>query len=420
LGAAFWRLWWATGISSSGDGLVNVAVPLLTLTLTRSPLVIAGVTAANRAAAAAATLPAGVLADRVDRRRLMVGCNLVAGVALAGLVVAMTAGALHLVEVYVISAVLAVCDTAYVLAAQASVPVIVPDEQLAKANGRLQAVGGAGEQFLGPGSGGFLFAVASRLPFIGDSISFFISAVLVRRSLPRGPAMRAARPAVAGSSEPRGSDAGWAADFRQGLRWFKAERRVQVLAATVASLTFTQNMVFAILVVYGTRSLHLGSTGYGLFVALPSLLGVAGAFAAGAIVQRFGAGRVIVGGVGAAIVSYVGLGLTHVAVLAVFVFGLQELGTAVANVGSITTRQRLIPRHLYGRVAGAYRLMIAAAVPVGALLGGFIAELTNASRTMLVAGGLELVMLAFLAPVLLRTLASNPLPAGDHVPAGDG
>ena len=324
LGKAFWGLWWATGISSSGDGLVNVAVPLLTLTLTRSPLVIAGVTAANRAAAAAATLPAGVLADRVDRRRLMVGCNLVAGVALAGLVVAMTAGVLHLVLVYLISALLAACDVAYVLAAQASVPVVVPDEQLAKANGRLQAVGGAGEQFLGPGSGGFLFAVASRLPFFGDSLSFFISAVLVRRSLPPSPAKRRATPQAAGSGQLGSDGASWAADFRQGLRWFKAERRVRVLAATVASLTFTQNMVFAILVVYGTRTLHLGSTGYGLFVAFPSLLGVAGAFAAGAIVQRFGAGRVIVAGVGAAIVSYVGLGLTHIAVLAVFVFGLQE------------------------------------------------------------------------------------------------
>ncbi len=92
LGAPFWRLWCATGISGSGDGLLTVAIPLLTVALTRNPLIIAGATAANRAAAAIAALPAGLIADRVDRRRLMVGCNLVAGAALLTLVVAMSLG----------------------------------------------------------------------------------------------------------------------------------------------------------------------------------------------------------------------------------------------------------------------------------------------------------------------------------------
>ena len=96
LGKAYWRLWWATGISASGDGLVAVALPLLTVTLTRSPLVIAGVTAANRAGAAIAALPAGMLADRMNRHRMMVLCNLISGVALLGLVAFMTLGSADL------------------------------------------------------------------------------------------------------------------------------------------------------------------------------------------------------------------------------------------------------------------------------------------------------------------------------------
>jgi MFS-type transporter involved in bile tolerance (Atg22 family) len=173
-------------------------------------------------------------------------------------------------------------------------------------------------------------------------------------------------------------------------------------------------MVFAILVVYGTRTLHLDSAGYGLFVAFASLLGVAGAFSAGAIQRWLGAGRVIVVGVAAATMSYIGLGFTHLAVLAVFVFGLQELGTSVANVGSVTTRQRLIPRHLYGRVVGVHRLIVAGVTPVGALLGGFIAVVSGVSATMLVAGGLLLVLLALLGPALLRSLEPTP----EAAPAG--
>ncbi len=186
LGAPFWRLWCATGISGSGDGLVTVAIPLLTVALTRNPLIIAGATAANRAAAAIAALPAGLIADRVDRRRLMVACNLVAGAALMTLVVAMTLGSADLLMAYLVAIILAPCDVTFTLAMQASVPMLTPyPEQLGVANGRLMAVGGAGQLFIGPGSGGYLFALARRLPFFADGISFFISALLVSSSLPR-------------------------------------------------------------------------------------------------------------------------------------------------------------------------------------------------------------------------------------------
>ncbi len=186
LGAPFWRLWCATGISGSGDGLVTVAIPLLTVALTRNPLIIAGATAANRAAAAIAALPAGLIADRVDRRRLMVVCNLVAGAALMTLVVAMTFGSADLLMAYLVAIILAPCDVTFTLAMQASVPVLTPHpEQLGMANGRLMAIEGAGQQFIGPGSGGYLFALARRLPFFADGISFFISALLVSSSLPR-------------------------------------------------------------------------------------------------------------------------------------------------------------------------------------------------------------------------------------------
>ena len=102
--------------------------------------------------------------------------------------------------------------------------------------------------------------------------------------------------------------------------------------------------------------------------------------------RRFGPGRLIVAGMLAATLSYIGLSFTRQAVVAVFVFGLQEIGIAVANVGSVTTRQRLIPRNLFGRVGSVHRLMVAGAAPLGALLGGFIASVSDVPTAMLVAG----------------------------------
>jgi MFS family permease len=542
LGAPFWRLWCATGISGSGDGLVTVAIPLLTVALTRNPLIIAGATAANRAAAAIAALPAGLIADRVDRRRLMVACNLVAGAALMTLVVAMTFGSADLLMAYLVAIILAPCDVTFTLAMQASVPAFARyPEQLGVANGRLMAIEGAGQQFIGPGSGGYLFALARRLPFFADGISFFISALLVSSSLPRArreglharpsgryvadlrdptpapyvadlrdptpapyvadlrdpppapyvadlrdppppptdahadlhpdggidaraegghdatPYQSAAGPAGADTYQPaqgpsgvsarlpgsaddfelgtaagredlakaRGRHrSGWVEAFLEGLRVFRREPSLKMLAATVSSLAFCQFMVIGVLVVYGTRTLHLSSTRYGLFLAVASLVGVVGAFSAGALQRRFGGGRLIVWGAFAASVSYVGLSFTRSAVLAVFVLGLQDFGVAVANVASVTARQRLVPRSLLGRVSSVHRLAVTGAAPFGAVVGGFVASVLNAPDAMLVAGLILMAALAILSPPLLRSLtasarrvaADSPAPAAQ--PAG--
>jgi MFS family permease len=370
-----------------------------------------------------------MLADRVDRRRMMVACNLISGAALTGLVAAIAVGSASLVMVYVVAVVVAMCDVAYTLPLQASIPDVVAEpEQLALGNGRLVAVEGAGEQFLGPGVGGMLFSLARQVPFVADGVSFFVSAVLLRASLhPSGLKARHAappEPSPADGARSRREDIGRAsssrrsgrgrhrsglgADFRQGLRLFGQQRSLKLLAATVAALAFSQNMVFGLLVVYGKRTLHLSNTGYGVFLAAASLVGVIGAFSGGRLQRRFGPARLIVGGAVLCILSYVGLSFTRSAVLAVFVFGLQEVGVAVSNVGSVTTRQRLIPRNLFGRVAGVHRLAVGLAAPLGAVLGGVIASAYDVPGAMLVAGLVLAVLLVCLGPALLKNLPDGP------------
>lgn len=382
-----------------------------------------------------------MIADRVDRRRVMLASNLVAGGSLLGLVAAMTLWRADLPIVYAVAAVLAACDVTYTLAMQGSFPdVVASPGYLATANGRLMSVEGAGEQFLGPGIGGTLFSLAKRLPFFADGVSFFVSALLVRTAVPRrvkrgrhaaGPAVLGTAPATAGAragasasagtgagagegtvaAEYRGrhqQGSGWTSDFRQGVRLFRKQTALKVMAASVSSIAFSQSMVLGLLVVYAERRLHLSSTGYGVFVALASLMGVAGAFSGGALQRRFGAARVIIGGSALVAISYVGLAATRTAVLAVFVLGLQEVGSAVVNVGSLTARQRIIPRNLYGRVNSVHRLMVAGSAPLGALLGGAIASWDGVPMAMFAAGVLAVVSLVVLTPPLVASLASSP------------
>jgi hypothetical protein len=440
------------------------------------------------------------------------------------LVVAMSLGSADLVMAYLVAIILAPCDVTFTLAMQASVPALTPyPDQLGAANGRLMAVEGAGQQFIGPGTGGYLFALARRLPFFADGISFFVSAFLVSSSLPRarreslharpsgryvadlrdppaaayvadlrdsasgatgadahpspgsseagasagnaagpypppapgssgvaahqGPGSSGtgeypAAPGFSGSAAyqsvpaapwvsdrlPGSADdfdlgtaagrddlakargrhkSGWVAAFLEGLRVFRREPSLKMLAATVSALAFCQFMVIGVLVVYGTRTLHLSPTRYGLFLALASLVGVVGAFSAGALQRRFGGGRLIVWGSAAATISYIGLSFTRSAVLAVFVLGLQDFGVAVANVASVTARQRLVPRSLLGRVSSVHRLAVLGAAPFGAVVGGLVASAFNAPDAMLAAGLVLGVALAVLSAPLLRSLAAS-------------
>ncbi len=427
LGSAFWGLWAATGISSVGDGLVAVALPLLATRLTHSALVIAGVAAVNRGASALGALPAGALADRFNRWKAMVASDLVSGSAMVLLVMAIALGSPGVPGLYLASAVLGLCEMVYRLSMQGAFPDVVGDHSaLGTANGRLIAVEGAGEQFVGPGIGGVLFGVARSLPFGADALSFFASAALVGASHPRPPAgvapggtlsgQAGGTAAGAGPGEPRRStvpvpDSGasrvyraWRADMAEGLRAFRSLPGVRALTLATSSQALCNWMVLGVLVVYAERSLHLGTTGYGLFYAFAALAGVVGSFFGGWFQRRFGTRRVMVGAGLACAVSYAGLSVTIGAVAAVFVYGLGEFAVAVYNVGSVTARQRLVPRAMFGRVGGIYRLAVLAVSPLGALVGGAVATAAGPRVTMVVASASVLALLAVWGPKCWRQL----------------
>src|SRR5579875_348933 len=301
-GRAFWKLWTAGAVSSLGDGLVLVAFPLLALTMTGDPLLIAGVAVADRLPALVLSLPAGVLADRVDRRRLAVVINLGRFALLAIFAAAVVSGRDSLPLLYGTVFLLGAGDMAFDVTTQACLPSMVDEEALNRANGLLLTAEVSGEQFVGPAIGGAIFAAAAAVPFVGDAVSFVAAALLIRRALPPSPPGRAHRRAIA--------------DLTEGLRWFFGNRVLRVLAPVVASLAFCQAMVLAELVLYGTRHLHLGGVGYGLFFALGASGNIAGALVASRAHARFGSAKCILGAAVVAGAAYLGMSFTSSVVTA--------------------------------------------------------------------------------------------------------
>jgi len=172
LGQAYQRVLWANTISSVGDGAYLAALPLLALTVTRDPRLIALVSAAAFIPWLVLSLPAGVVVDRYDRGTLMRRSQVVQGLAIAMVAVLVLVHRVDIALIVLLAVLLGSAEVIFSNAAQSVLPDLVPPEQLPKANGNLQVSLTVGETFAGPPLGSVLFAASRALPFGLDAFEF--------------------------------------------------------------------------------------------------------------------------------------------------------------------------------------------------------------------------------------------------------
>jgi len=172
----FRLLWIGQLLSDLGSEMGLLAYPLLVLYLSHSPVIAGAVGSATAFSAFIVRLPAGALADRHDRRRMMIVTDGVRAVVLAGLAVAV---AMHMIDwevVLVVALIDRVGDTLFAPASMATMPIIIPDRQLEDVWAATEA-----RQFTagicGVSLGGILFGLGRALPFVGDAISYGVSTV---------------------------------------------------------------------------------------------------------------------------------------------------------------------------------------------------------------------------------------------------
>jgi MFS family permease len=375
----------ASGTTALGDGLVLVAFPLLAITLTRRPLLVAGVAIAGRLPWLIFALPAGALADRIDRRRLVAGIEAIRAVVLLALGLEIVAGRTSLAALYLTAFVIGALDTAFVAAIRASLPALVENHDVPRANGYLFAAETAGEQFAGPALGGVAFAWSRALPFLGDALSFVGSAALLTTALPRAGRVRSPGTTTLAS------------DVRAGLHWFRTHAPLRLLAVIVSTFAFCQTMVLSVLVLYGRYVLHLTKAGYGLFLAVGAVGDVVGSLVAHRAHARLGPARAISFAGVAAAAGYLILAATSGTGPAIIGYALEAVAVAVGNVATMSLRHRVIPAQLFGRVNNAFRMCVFGVMPLGALAGGLLAATFGLHTTFLIAGVIQLSLVALLA-----------------------
>ncbi|MBE0011332.1 MFS transporter [Arthrobacter sp. AET 35A] len=364
LGAPYWTLWTSTGLSNLADGVFKIALPLLAIQFTQSPTLIAGLAVAASLPWLLFALTAGALADRLDRRQLMLAANLTRSALLAVLtaIILLDLGALW--ALYVIALLVGVTETLYDTSAQSIMPQIVQRDQLSRANGRLYAVELTANQFVGPPLGGLLVAASVALGFAVPTALWLLAV--------------GALFLVPGSFRiEREQKTTLRFDIAEGLRFLWNQKILRTLAVMTGVFNFAASAAFAVFVLFavGPASvMGLSEVGFGVLLTASALGAFAGSFISEWAESRLGRSRslalTIAGGalfVGAPAITdnpYVLGGIFFVGGMLIMLW----------NVITVSLRQRIAPNRLLGRVNSAYRLLAWGTMPLGAATGGLLAH----------------------------------------------
>ncbi|MDP9494130.1 MAG: MFS transporter [Actinomycetota bacterium] len=364
VGSGFGRLWVSSLLSNLSDGIRAAAFPLLAVTLTRDPMLVAGVTVAQQVPWLIAGPLAGVMVDRADRRRILWVVNTVRASIFALLAVAVVSGESPLWLLYLAAVALGVGESFYDNAAQTVVPVLIESTELERANGRLVAAEVAGNEIVGPPIGAMLFSVAVVLPFASSAAGLVVAVVLVL--------------GLAGSFRPAtiatdSSDGMWR-QLTEGFRFVRRDRELATVTLLAGVLYAADAAWFAILVLYSLEVLDLSEAAFGALLAVGAVGGIIGAVSASKLASRFRLGTLLAGILLVSAVAQLVLGTTSNAALAILFIAVSSFPFGVWSVVAVSLRQRVTPSHLLGRANATYHAVSVGAAPIGAILGALAAE----------------------------------------------
>lgn len=396
----FTRLWTAAVLSSFGDALRTAALPLLATTLTDDPLLIASVAACGYLPWLLFGLLGGAVADRVDQRRAMWTVDVVRGLLMAAFAAAVALDRASIALLIALAFALTTLQTLFDNAATALLPALVDKDALGSANARLltgQRIAGG---LLGAPLVPLLLAVGAGAPFAVDAATYLVGAALLA-SL-RIPAPR---------REPRPAGATLRSDIAGGLRALWQDRALRGLCAATALCNIGMGALIATMVVLVTHWLDAGNTGYAAAMTAATLGGLAGGVATRRLTDRVGLVRaVLLAGVAqtAALTAMGTLRSLPALCGSLALFGFMGM---VWNVNTTTLMQQRSPEGMLGRISSAYRTLAVAGAPVGAVLGGAVAQAYGANTPALLAAALFVPAVAALIPALR---ADVPVVAQDN------
>lgn len=389
----FRLLWVAQTASELGTHVSSFAFPLLTLALTGSPLLAGLVEAAYLLGLVGALLPAGVLADRVDRRRLMRTSSGAGAVLFSSLVLAAALGTLTLPHLVVVALLSGVAAGLFSPAETSAVRAVVRRDELTSALAQNQARQHVASLVGGP-LGALLWGLSRTLPFAADAASYAVSWLLLGR-------LRTDLSAVDG---PRRSPT---TDLREGIGWVWRHPLLRMLTAWSFLGNLSMNALFTVAVLRmaqdGVDPLHIG-----LVSSAAGVSGIVGAVLASRVVERVPTGWLTIAVAWSPLPLVVPMALWPDPVVVAAALGTTLLLNPIGNTGMGSYRLTVTPAALVGRVQAATQVVGMASLPLAPLLAGGLLAGLGGTTAVLAAGVLSGVVA--LVPTLSRSVRAVPRP----------
>ncbi|WP_144128285.1 MFS transporter [Catellatospora sichuanensis] len=401
LGAGYRWLLASSWSSNLGDGVALAAGPLLVTSLTEDPFLISLAALLRWAPPLVFGLYAGVLSDRLDRRRIMIAANLGRVLVLAGLVATMLTGTLSAPGALAALGLLTVAEVFADNTAGTLTPMLVHRDDLAVANARLQTGFITLNQLIGPPIGAALFAAGTAWPFAAEFVLVAAGVVLVSRV--RLPVR----------DRPRDERRSLRRDIAEGFRWTVNHAAVRTLVLTILIFNVTFGAAWSVLVLYAQQQLGLGAIGFGLLTTVSAVGGLLGTALYGAITRRVSLGNVMRIGLIIETLTHLGLAVTTSPVLASAIFFVFGAHAFVWGTTSVTVRQRAVPEQLQGRVNSLNTIAVFGGLVVGSLIGGVLATHfgVTAPFWFAFAGSAAFVLLLWREMTRIAHADEEPLPA---------
>ncbi|MFF2041117.1 MFS transporter [Kitasatospora sp. NPDC058170] len=357
-------------------------------------------------------LPIGVWSDRVRRRPLMIGANLVRLLLIALVPLLYWLHALDLGLLLAIACAVGTASVAFDVSWMSYVPVLVRSPAHYVEAGAKMGASSSAADVAGPGLAGLLVsALTAPVALVVDACSYALSLVslLLIRTPEPAPAPGARRHLVR--------------ELREGLGWVLGDRVLRALALVGFCCNFSMVTVWTMFLLHAANDLHLAPSALGAVLATASLGGLAGALLSRRVIARFALGRVYLTAQSALLLGPLLIAAAagpRAVVLGMYVvsFFTTYLGLGVAGVVIVSLRQSLTPQPMMGRMTAAFRTLLFGGGALGGLCAGLLAGRIGAGPALVVAAVASAAVVPALvaSPVSRLTSLPEAVPGAEAVP----
>jgi MFS family permease len=389
------RLYFAgQGMSFIGDGLRSLAIPLLVFHLTGSALSLGITYALEFLPFALAGLVGGSLADRLDRRQLMIVCTVVRFVIIVTLIAGALRGFLSLALIYSGIVVISVAAAIFMGGEASSIPYTVGKDKATQAVSTLIAAE-QGANLIAPPIGGALYSIAGPVPaLIVNAVTYLLSLGAIAAIPTLGPEAPGPLPTFA---ELR-------ADITQGFRFLWADKVMRTITLMSLGLNLFGMMAMAIYIPFYKIALGASDAQVGLTLGISAVGSICGSLLAGVYAGKWPFGKAISVAYAIDGLIFVPVVFLHSLWLVVLFWALASGSAAFSTTQIVSWRMRIIPQESISRVFGAVRLIVLIGVVPGTVLGGYLADHYYVRLPVIVStfGYLVLASMALSSPAVWR------------------